>query len=61
MSLKKSLGKLLICVVLEFGALSGVPMRPDEIARLMEITKCSVGQVMKNDLGEGKGKEADGR
>lgn len=54
MSLKKSFGKLLICVVLEIGALSGVPMRPEEIARLMEITKCSVGQVMKTDLGDGK-------
>jgi hypothetical protein len=27
---------LLVCVVLEFGAAIGMPMRPDEIARLMQ-------------------------
>ncbi len=26
---------LLLCVVLELGLMAGVPMRPDEIARLM--------------------------
>ncbi len=26
---------LFLCVVLELGVMSGVPMRPDEIARLM--------------------------
>jgi hypothetical protein len=28
--------KLLLCLVLELGALSGMPMRPDEIVRLMQ-------------------------
>jgi hypothetical protein len=26
---------LLVCMVLEFGSVIGIPMRPDEIARLM--------------------------
>ena len=38
MSLKKSLGKVLICLCLEIGALMGVPMRPDEIEQLMMRT-----------------------
>jgi hypothetical protein len=28
--------KLLLCVVLEYAALAGMPMRPDEIVRLMQ-------------------------
>jgi hypothetical protein len=35
-SLKKKLRTLLCCVVLEVGALAGVPMRPDEIRELMD-------------------------
>jgi hypothetical protein len=27
--------QLFLCVVLEFGLMAGIPMRPDEIARLM--------------------------
>ena len=27
--------QLFLCLVLEFGLMAGVPMRPDEIARLM--------------------------
>jgi len=34
-SLKLRLRTLLCCVVLEVGALTGVPMRPDEIQELM--------------------------
>jgi hypothetical protein len=34
-SLKSRLRTLLCCVVLELGALTGVPMRPDEIEELM--------------------------
>jgi hypothetical protein len=29
------LRSLFLCMVLEFGLLAGIPMRPDEIARLM--------------------------
>jgi len=36
MSLKKRLRTILVCVALEFGVLSGVPMRPDEIRALMD-------------------------
>jgi hypothetical protein len=28
--------KLLLCLVLELGVLAGLPMRPDEIVRLMQ-------------------------
>jgi hypothetical protein len=35
-SLKSRLRTVLCCVVLEVGALTGVPMRPDEIRELME-------------------------
>jgi hypothetical protein len=34
-SLKKRLRTLVCCIVLEVGALAGVPMRPDEISELM--------------------------
>lgn len=36
MSLKSRLRTVLCCVVLEVGALTGVPMRPDEIRELMD-------------------------
>ena len=36
MSLKSRLRTVLCCVVLEVGALAGVPMRPDEIRELMD-------------------------
>lgn len=29
--------RLLLCVFLEFGALAGVPMRPEQIAELMQM------------------------
>ena len=36
MSLKRKLRTVLCCVALEVGALTGVPMRPDEIRELMD-------------------------
>lgn len=36
MSLRRRLRTVLCCVVLEFGALTGVPMRPDEIQSLLQ-------------------------
>lgn len=36
MSLRRRLRTVLCCVVLEFGALTGVPMRPDEIQNLLQ-------------------------
>ena len=35
MSLTKRLRVIFVCALLEFGALAGVPMRPEEIVRLM--------------------------
>ena len=37
MSIKQRLRTLLCCVVLEFGALSGVPMQPEQIRELMHM------------------------
>lgn len=50
MSLRKKLGKVLLCVVLEAGALSG-SIRPEEIEQLMNVmhrTQC----VMRDDQGD---------
>ena len=35
-AVRARLRTVLVCLVLEFGAVIGVPMRPDEIARLMQ-------------------------
>lgn len=35
MSFNKRLRTIFLCLVLEFGALGGVPMRPEEIRELM--------------------------
>ena len=35
MSLRKSLRTILICMVLQVGVLSGVPMRPEQVRELM--------------------------
>jgi hypothetical protein len=37
MSFRKTLAKILVLVTLQFGALAGVPMRPDEIEKLMNV------------------------
>jgi len=34
---RSRLRSLFLCVVLEVGLMAGVPMRPDEIARLMRL------------------------
>ena len=36
MSLKRRLRTIFCCLVLEWGALTGVPMRPEEIRELMQ-------------------------
>jgi hypothetical protein len=54
MSLKKRLGKVLLYVVLEAGALCGVPVRPDEIEELMNRNLVAATQVVrKEDTGDG--------
>lgn len=49
MSLKKWLGQALVYLVLEVGALCGVPMRPDEIEQLMKISERSTVQVVQRE------------
>ena len=54
MSLKKSLGKIALCLVLEVGALCGVPVRPEEIEEVMKMNQPKIVKVVRNDEGEGK-------
>ena len=47
-----------LCVTLEIGVLAGVPMRPDEIQRLMqEMNRPTQAHALpsENDDGEGNG------
>lgn len=54
MSLKKTLGKLFVLSMLEFGALAGVPMTPEDIEKLMQImNRTKVVRVEKNENGDG--------
>jgi hypothetical protein len=54
MSLRKSLGKLLVFFVLEMGALCGVPMTPDEIKKIMDVmNRTKIEQTVKNEDGRG--------
>jgi len=53
MSLKKCFGKALIFLCLELGALSGVPMRPDEIEQLMKIADQKIAHVIRREEGDG--------
>jgi hypothetical protein len=49
-SLKKWLGRALIYVILELGALCGIPMRPDEIEKLLKVhERGAVTHVKRND------------
>ena len=50
MSLKKFLGKVLLFGFLQIGALSGVPMSPQQIEDLMEVmNRVQVVQVVKKE------------
>ena len=50
MSLKKSLAKLFVLAVLNLGALAGVPMRPDEIEKLLNVMhRTKIEYVVKKD------------
>jgi hypothetical protein len=49
-SLKKLLGKVLLFSFLQVGALSGVPMSPQQIEELMEVmNRVQVVQVVKKE------------
>jgi len=44
------LSRLLVCVFLEYGALAGVPMRPEQIRELMErLTRPRLAHVLPED------------
>jgi hypothetical protein len=60
MSLKKMLGKALILGCLEIGAMSGVPIRPEEIEELMKMSQPKIVHVVRNDEGDGKEKRLPG-
>jgi len=47
MSLRKKLGKLLLCVFLEAAALSGARITPEEIEKLMQMNDTQVMFVVK--------------
>jgi hypothetical protein len=50
MSLAGRLRVLLVCVALEAGVLSGVPMRPDEIEELMrQMNRPALAHVLPTD------------
>ena len=50
MSLRKTLAKLLVFAVLQFGALAGVPMSPEEIEKLMNVMhRTKIEHVVKKD------------
>ena len=50
MSLTKRLRTIFLCVALEFGVLSGVPMRPEEIRALMnQINQPKLAHVLPSD------------
>lgn len=46
MSLRKKLGKIFLCVVLEMGALSGA-VRPEEIEKIMQLSEPVVTQTLR--------------
>ena len=55
MSLKKILAKALVFMVLEIGALCGVPMTPRQIEELMNtLNRTNQVQVISNENDEGK-------
>jgi hypothetical protein len=53
-SWKRILGKTLVYFVLEVGALCGVPMRPDEIEKIMKMSEPRVTQVLRSEEGDGE-------
>ena len=56
MSLGKRLRTLLICVVLEFGVLSGVPMQARELEELMrQLQQPKLAHVLPSEEDDGDG------
>ena len=57
MSWKKMLGKALLLGCLQIGAMSGVPIRPEEIEAVMKMSQPKVVHVVRNDEGDGMEKK----
>ena len=56
MSVKGKLRTLLCCLVLEVGALTGVPMRPDEIRELMDtLARPKLARILPDRPDDGDG------
>ena len=54
MSLRKRLRTILLCVALEVGVMAGVPMRPEEIRRLMnQLNQPKLAHVLPSDEDSG--------
>ena len=55
---RSSWRSLFLCVVLEVGLMAGVPMRPDEIARLMRMMSAPrVEQASPDEAAKGDGND----
>lgn len=52
MRISRKLARLLLCAVLELGAVCGVPMSPDEIEELMRMNEPKVVCVMREADGD---------
>lgn len=56
MSLKKQLRVVMVCAVLQFGVLGGVPMRPEEVRELMnQMNQPRMAHVLPSGHDEGHG------
>ena len=54
MSIKKIVRTLIVCAVLEVGALAGVPMRPEEIQALMhQLNQPNLAHVLPSEDDDG--------
>lgn len=53
---RSRLRSLFLCMVLEFGLMAGIPMRPDDIARLMRwLAGPRIEQASPDDAAKGDG------
>lgn len=59
-SLKKRLRVVMVCSVLQFGALIGAPMRPEEIQELMHrMNQPKLAHVLPSESDEGSDPPSD--
>ena len=56
MDRRRRLRKILLCLALEVGALAGVPMRPEEIEKLMQdLARPKLAHVLRHENEKGDG------